>query len=122
MILKIKHCVCKEDYVWNPSTCACEIDEYLKNYAYMKSLIKNTIIRCDSNIDTPHTLQLILLIKIKTQKDYYIFHTTFLVAIVLLLLTVIWLLTAATLKIHKIISNDKIKLISKIAHAIILTA
>ena len=22
----IKHRVCKEDYVWNPSTCDCEID------------------------------------------------------------------------------------------------
>ena len=26
----IKHRVCKDDYVWNPRTYACEIDKYLK--------------------------------------------------------------------------------------------
>ena len=28
----MKHRVCKKDCIWNPSTCACEIDEYQKKY------------------------------------------------------------------------------------------
>ena len=27
----IKKCVCKKDYVWNPSPCVYEIDRYLKS-------------------------------------------------------------------------------------------
>ena len=42
----IKHRVLKENYVWNPSVCACEI-----NYAYMKSLINDSAITCDEIID-----------------------------------------------------------------------
>ena len=30
----------------NPSTCACEINRYLKCYAYMKSLIADLVITC----------------------------------------------------------------------------
>ena len=26
----IKHHVCKKDYIWNPSTCNCQFDKYLK--------------------------------------------------------------------------------------------
>ena len=28
-----KHCVCKDIYIWNPSTCASEINRYLKSVA-----------------------------------------------------------------------------------------
>ena len=42
----IKHSVCKKDYVWNPSTCACEI-----NYAYMESLIEDSVVTFDEIID-----------------------------------------------------------------------
>ena len=38
--------MCKENYVWNSSMCACEID-----YAYMKSLINDSVISCDEIID-----------------------------------------------------------------------
>ena len=30
-----------------PSTCACEIDECVKNYGYTKSLINDSVIACD---------------------------------------------------------------------------
>ena len=42
----IKHRVLKENYVWNPSVRAREI-----NYAYMKSLINDSAITCDEIID-----------------------------------------------------------------------
>ena len=39
--------VCKEDYAWNPSTCACEI-----NYAYMRSLIiADSVATCHEILD-----------------------------------------------------------------------
>ena len=49
----IKHHICKEDFAWNPSTCAwerdidCEISEYLKDWACTKSLIDDFVIKCD---------------------------------------------------------------------------
>ena len=43
--------VCKEDYVWNPNTCACKNDEYLKKYAYMKNICNDSVIICDQVID-----------------------------------------------------------------------
>ena len=55
----IKHCVCKEDYAWNPSTCACKcdkhcnIDEYLENCHFAKSITDDLVITCDEIIDTP---------------------------------------------------------------------
>ena len=47
----IEHRVCKNDYVWDPSTCASEINLYLKNYAYLKSHIDYSVITCDEIID-----------------------------------------------------------------------
>ena len=46
-----RHCVCKKDYVRNPSICVCEINEYLKNYAYMKSHIDDSVFTCYEVID-----------------------------------------------------------------------
>ena len=46
-----RHCVCKKDYVRNPSICVCEINEYLKNYAHMKSHIDDSVITCYEIID-----------------------------------------------------------------------
>ena len=49
----IRYCTYEEDYVWNPSTCACkcekdfEIGEYLKDLEYMKSLVDDTVVTCD---------------------------------------------------------------------------
>ena len=31
--------LCKNDYGWNLSICACQTDEYLKKSTYMKSQI-----------------------------------------------------------------------------------
>ena len=48
---------CKEDYAWNPSTCAsecdkyCEIGEYLKDCICMKNLVGGLVIICDEIID-----------------------------------------------------------------------
>ena len=44
----IRHCVYKDDYVWNTSICNCDVDEYTENYAYMKSY--DSVIRCDDII------------------------------------------------------------------------
>ena len=43
----VKHRARKNEYMWNPCTCACEIDNYLKSYAYMKSLINASLVTCD---------------------------------------------------------------------------
>ena len=50
---KLIHCVCKEDYAWNSSTCACEcnkqfyIDNYLKSYTCVKSIIDSLVMKRD---------------------------------------------------------------------------
>ena len=38
-------------FIHPPRTCAYEIDEYLKKYAYTKSLINDLVIRCVEIID-----------------------------------------------------------------------
>ena len=40
----IKHHVCKKS--WNPSTCTCEIDEYLK------SIIADSVVTYDEIVDS----------------------------------------------------------------------
>ena len=42
----IKHLVYKKNYVWNLSSCACEINRYSKNFAYMESIDEVSIIKC----------------------------------------------------------------------------
>ena len=42
----MKHCVCEKIYIWNPSTCDCEI-----KYAYMKNVIDDSVVPCDEIID-----------------------------------------------------------------------
>lgn len=46
-----KDLVCKENHIWNPSIFTCEI-----NNAYMKSLIKDSVVSCDEIIDAVATL------------------------------------------------------------------
>ena len=41
----IKHRIYKEHYVWNSSTCACEINKYLK------SIVHDLAIACNEIID-----------------------------------------------------------------------
>ena len=60
----IKHHVCKENYAWKPSTCACEcdkhceIDKYLKNCTCVKSIIDDLLVTCDKTEDTPETVSI----------------------------------------------------------------
>ena len=55
----IKHCVCEEDYAWNPSIGACECDkycdicEYLEDCTLMKSLVNDLVVTCDEILNTP---------------------------------------------------------------------
>ena len=37
--------MCEEDYIWNPSACACEVDEYLK------IIIGDSVVICDEVLD-----------------------------------------------------------------------
>ena len=37
----MKNCVCKKDFIWNPTTCVCEIDKYLI------CIIDDSVIACD---------------------------------------------------------------------------
>ena len=34
-----KYQICKEDYSWNPSTCTCDIGQYLKNVAEYSKIV-----------------------------------------------------------------------------------
>ena len=58
----IKYRECEEDHVWNPSTCACEfdkdceIDEYLKECEWVKSLIDDLVPIYDEIDDTPKSV------------------------------------------------------------------
>ena len=45
----IKYYVRKEDYIWNPSACSCEVDEYLK------IIIGDSVVTCDEIIETVAT-------------------------------------------------------------------
>ena len=52
-----------EDYVWNPSACACECDkdsdmgEYLNNCTSKKSLADDLVVICDETENTPNQKQ-----------------------------------------------------------------
>ena len=58
----MKHCVTKEDYAWSPSTSAsefdkhCDIDEYLRNCTFTKSITVDLVITCDEIVETPETV------------------------------------------------------------------
>ena len=58
----MKHCVSKEDYAWSPSTSAsecdkhCDIDEYLRNCTFTKSITVDLVITCDEIVETPETV------------------------------------------------------------------
>ena len=71
----IKHLVCKKGYIRNLSVCACEINEYLKNYTYMKRLIDDSVITCDEIINAADTVPIYSIDnKASYKMDYYIFH------------------------------------------------
>ena len=52
----IRELLYKEKYASNASTCDCGIDEYLKSYNQMKSLITNSVIVFDKLINKPETV------------------------------------------------------------------
>ena len=47
----IKH-VNEKKYVWNRNSCAYKIDEYSKNYAFMKNRINDSAITCNKFTET----------------------------------------------------------------------
>ena len=49
----IKKSLCKNDYVWNSSTCACEINRYWKSSA------DDLVITCDKIIELTKSTQII---------------------------------------------------------------
>ena len=76
---RIKHRVCKEDYVWNTSNCGCEWDkncevrEYLKNCTCIKSPVDDLAIMCDNNIDAPKSASINY-----ANKNYWLIYTVLL--------------------------------------------
>ena len=53
-----KHKADKKDYVWNPSTCACECDKDYEIYqclnvcVYIKSINDDLVVTCEEIVDT----------------------------------------------------------------------
>ena len=53
----MKYRVCKEDYAWNPSICACQcnkdcgFDEYVKNCACIKNAFDNIVMMCNNIVN-----------------------------------------------------------------------
>lgn len=47
----LKHHLCEKDYPYNSVACNCEINKYFKNYANMKNLTDDSLIKCDKIID-----------------------------------------------------------------------
>ena len=47
---KVKHHVRKKDYIWNPSTCNCQFDKYLK-----RNIGDSVNVTCDSIIEPTKT-------------------------------------------------------------------
>lgn len=83
----IKHRVCKQEYVWNPSTCASEIDEYLKRYTSCADII-DAVAKLGGV--TPETVSIGSDNKRATYKmNYYILYKFLLVTILLLKIIII---------------------------------
>ena len=77
----MKHHVCEEDYIWNPSTCFCENGEYLK------SIIDDLAAKCDKIIEPKKTIPINFNDKKATCKiDNFSVLSTFLLITILLLL------------------------------------
>ena len=41
-----KHCMCKEDYIWNPATCSCQNE----------SIIDKSVTMCDKTMEETKTV------------------------------------------------------------------
>ena len=85
----VKHGICKQDYIWNPSICTyvfhkdCQIGEYLENCACIKSHVCNLI-----NDETLDTMEL-KSIDSNDKKGYWpIFHVLLVVTCLLLLIAI----------------------------------
>ena len=84
----IKHCKCEEDYGWNPSICAwegdedCEIGEYQKDCACIKSLVYDLIVTYDEIVDMSETTS----VKSVNKKGFFLTYIIFLGIICLTLL------------------------------------
>ena len=77
----------KKDYAWSLSKCACEcskkcdIDQYLKGCACVKSVIDSLVIPCDKILDTSETETINSNCKKATYKYFYPFFITNLIDI-----------------------------------------
>ena len=89
-------CFCKNDYIWNPSTCdcecnkACKSNEYLdiKNCSCEERLIGKLVLECDD--ETLNTTETLLNDKkAACAKSNYFIHTMLLIIICFLLLVVV---------------------------------
>ena len=60
----IKHRIYKEHYVWNSSTCACEINKYLK------SIVHDLAIACNEIID----MSIIVSVNLNNKKATWKMH------------------------------------------------
>lgn len=79
--------MCKQEYVWNPSTCASEIDEYLKRYTSCADII-DAVAKLGGV--TPETVSIGSDNKRATYKmNYYILYKFLLVTILLLKIIII---------------------------------
>ena len=85
----VKHGICKQDYIWNPSICTyvfhkdCQIGEYLENCACIKSHVCNLI-----NDETLDTMEL-KSIDSNDKKGYWpIFYVLLVVTCLLLLIAI----------------------------------
>ena len=81
---KYRICKKKEECIWNTSTCVFKIDEYLKNYGYMKSFINASFCECDEIVGMPETVSTSFNDMTTTYNmNYYILHPFLLVTILL---------------------------------------
>ena len=74
----------KKDFIWNPATCACENDKYLRNG------IDNSVIMCHEIIDVTKTALTKTVPTKCTSKNFYIFLTFLLITIALLIAVTIY--------------------------------
>ena len=75
----IKYRACKEDYAWNPGTCAskcdkdCDIGKNLKDCECLKSLVDDLVAVCDGNEDTSK----MAVINLSKKINYWLFCCCF---------------------------------------------
>ena len=82
-----KHHTCEKNYIWNPATCSC------KNGTYFASIIDDSVITCDENIEETKTVTTYFHEKnaICKTKKFYILLAFLLITITFLIAVSIYL-------------------------------